>query len=62
VGCAPSALRGVMHTLERIILDTAAAWEQEGIARACSHFSGQASSSARCEVAICFNRFHRPAL
>jgi putative DNA primase/helicase len=29
---------------------------------ACSHFSGQASSSARCEVAICFNRFHRPAL
>jgi hypothetical protein len=32
VGCAPSALRGVMHTLERIILDTAAAWEQEGIA------------------------------
>ena len=30
--------------------------------RACSHFSGQASSSARCEVAICFNRFHRPAL
>ena len=30
--------------------------------RACSHFSGQASSRARCEVAICFNRFHRPAL
>src|SRR5712691_10117299 len=29
--------------------------------RACSHFSGQASSRARCEVAICFNRFHRPA-
>src|SRR5262249_23256555 len=29
---------------------------------ACSHFSGQASSKARCEVAICFNRFHRPAL
>jgi hypothetical protein len=32
VGCSPSALRRVMHTLERIILDTAAAWEQEGIA------------------------------
>src|SRR5215475_8285132 len=32
VGCSPSALRSVMHTLERIILDTAAAWEQQGIA------------------------------
>jgi DNA-binding transcriptional ArsR family regulator len=32
VGCSPSALRSVMQTLERIILDTAAAWEQEGIA------------------------------
>ena len=32
VGCSPSALRGVMHTLERIILDIAAAWEKEGIA------------------------------
>jgi hypothetical protein len=32
VGCSPSALRSVMHALERIILDTAAAWEQEGIA------------------------------
>ena len=30
--------------------------------RACSHFSGQASSKARCEVAIHFNMFHRPAL
>jgi len=30
--------------------------------RACSHFSDQAASSAQCEVAICFNRFHRPAL
>ena len=29
---------------------------------ACSHFSCQASSRARCEVALCFNRFHRPAL
>jgi hypothetical protein len=34
----------------------------EAYRRACSHFSGQASSRARCEVAICFNRFHRPAL
>jgi hypothetical protein len=32
------------------------------ICRVCSHFSGQASSRARCEVAICFNIFHRPAL
>src|SRR3989454_4778438 len=32
VGCSPSALRSVMHTLERLILDIAAAWEQEGIA------------------------------
>lgn len=31
LGCAPSALRRVMHTLERIILDTAAVWEQEGV-------------------------------
>ena len=32
VGCSPSALRHVMHTLERIILETGAAWEQEGMA------------------------------
>jgi hypothetical protein len=32
VGCSPSALRSVIHTLERIILDTAVAWEQEGVA------------------------------
>jgi hypothetical protein len=32
VGCSPNALRSVMHTLERIILDTAAMWEQEGVA------------------------------
>ena len=31
-------------------------------ARAYSHISGQVSSRARCEVAICFNIFHRPAL
>jgi hypothetical protein len=31
VGSSPSALRRVMHTLERIILDTAAAWEKEGV-------------------------------
>jgi hypothetical protein len=30
--------------------------------RARSHFSGQLSSSARGEVAIRFNMFHRPAL
>src|SRR5437773_2198382 len=29
---------------------------------ACSHCSGQASSSARYEVARCVTRFHRPAL
>jgi Family of unknown function (DUF6399)/IclR helix-turn-helix domain len=32
VGCSPSALRGVMHTLEGLLLETAATWEQEGIA------------------------------
>src|SRR5215510_3016706 len=32
VGCAPSALRTVMHLLERLLLDTAAAWEQDGSA------------------------------
>jgi len=32
VGCSPSALRCVMHTLERLILETAATWEKEGIA------------------------------
>src|SRR5215831_5765013 len=32
VGCSPSALRTVMHTLERLLLETAAAWEQEGMA------------------------------
>ena len=32
VGCSPSALRSVMHTLERIILETATAWEKEGVA------------------------------
>src|SRR5918995_3057830 len=32
VGCSPSAWRHVMHTLEHLILETGAAWEQEGIA------------------------------
>src|SRR5499426_322110 len=32
VGCSPSALRSVIHTMERLLLDTAAAWEKEGIA------------------------------
>jgi hypothetical protein len=32
VGCSPSALRTVMHALERLILETAAVWEKEGIA------------------------------
>src|SRR5215470_10737743 len=32
VGCSRSALRRVMHTLERLILETTAAWEKEGIA------------------------------
>src|SRR6266481_3711134 len=32
VGCSPSALRSVMHTLECILLETAAAWEKEGMA------------------------------
>src|SRR6266852_7702601 len=32
VGCSPSALRGVMHALEQVILETATAWEHEGVA------------------------------
>lgn len=32
VGCAPSALRSLMHTLEQAIRETTAAWEREGIA------------------------------
>ena len=32
VGCSPRALRRVMHTLERLTLETAAAWEKEGVA------------------------------
>jgi len=32
VGCSPSALRTVMHLMERLLLETAAAWEQAGIA------------------------------
>jgi Family of unknown function (DUF6399)/Winged helix-turn-helix DNA-binding len=32
VGCSPSALRAIMHTLERLILETASTWEKEGIA------------------------------
>jgi hypothetical protein len=32
VGCSPSALRSVMHTLERIILESATAWAKEGVA------------------------------
>src|SRR5215470_15459347 len=32
VGCSPSALRHIMHRLERLLLETAAAWEKDGIA------------------------------
>ena len=32
VGCAPTALRSVMQTLEATILETAAAWERDGVA------------------------------
>jgi Family of unknown function (DUF6399)/IclR helix-turn-helix domain len=32
VGCSPGALRHVMQTLEHVILETAEAWEQEGMA------------------------------
>ncbi len=32
VGCSPSALRGVMQTLEATLVETAAAWEQDGVA------------------------------
>jgi hypothetical protein len=32
VGCSPSALRGMMQALEHVLLETAEAWEHEGIA------------------------------
>ena len=32
IGCSPSALRSVMRTLERLVLETTAAWEKKGIA------------------------------
>jgi hypothetical protein len=32
VGCSPSALRSLMQRLERTIVETAAAWEQDGVA------------------------------
>lgn len=32
VGCSPSALRGVMQALEAALLETGAAWEQQGCA------------------------------
>jgi hypothetical protein len=32
IGCSPSALRGVMQALETALLETAAAWEQDGCA------------------------------
>jgi hypothetical protein len=32
IGCSPSALRPVMHTLERLLLETTADWEKAGIA------------------------------
>src|SRR4029450_8036755 len=32
IGCSPSALRGVMDMLEAVILETAAAWEHNGVA------------------------------
>ena len=32
VGCAPSALRGVMEVLEAAMLETTAAWERDGVA------------------------------
>jgi len=31
-GCSPTALRGVMQTVEAMILETATAWEQDGVA------------------------------
>jgi hypothetical protein len=33
IGCSPSALRGVMQALEAALLETAAAWEQDGQTR-----------------------------
>ena len=32
IGCSPSALRSMMQALEAALLETAAAWEQDGVA------------------------------
>jgi hypothetical protein len=37
VGCSPSALRGVMQALEAALLETTAAWEQQGCASGAMH-------------------------
>jgi hypothetical protein len=37
MGCSPSALRGVMQALERALLTTAEAWEQDGLADGETH-------------------------
>ena len=50
---------GPTHDTTEEVFDSVYALNVKG---ACSHFSGQASSRARGEVAIRFNMFHRPAL
>jgi IclR helix-turn-helix domain len=32
VGCSPNAMRRVLHTWERLLMDTAAGWEKAGVA------------------------------
>ena len=58
---------GRISVIERVNLPGGASgserrWMTFGCLGARSHFSGQASSRAWCEVAIRFNRFQRPAL
>src|ERR671933_190460 len=55
VGCSPSALRGVMQALAAALLETAAAWEQDGCA------SGE-MRELRCGKVILASVFERDAL
>jgi hypothetical protein len=48
VGCAPSALRRVMQTLEATILETATTWEKDGVAMG----AGQESIGAVDETCL----------
>jgi hypothetical protein len=53
VGCAPRALRSVLHTVEQSILATAAGWEPQGMAQ------GERRPSSGAVEAPCLQRLMR---